>query len=133
MGGVNGAQGNWTWTNGITLAAATTSAIDQGIPSTTTGRSLLLNGIISGSGNLVFKSSGGLDAFNNADRAYILTAANTMSGTVTIGGPTENGIAGRLTFLRVGGVGGISTSTAIGDNGSLGTASVVNNGVLTFR
>lgn len=132
VGGVNGAQGNWTWTNGITLAAATTSAIDQGIPSTTTGRSLLLNGIISGSGNLVFKSSGGLDAFNNADRAYILTAANTMSGTVTIGGPTENGIAGRLTFLRVGGVGGISTSTAIGDSGSLGTASVVNNGVLTF-
>lgn len=132
VGGVNGAQGNWTWTNGITLAAATTSAIDQGIPATGTGRSLLLNGIITGSGNLVFKSTGGLDAFNNPDLSYILTGENTMSGTVTIGGPTENGVAGRLAYLRVGGVGGSSTSTAIGTSGSLGTATVTNNGILTF-
>ena len=55
-----------------------------------------------------------------------------MNGTVTIGGPTENGIAGRLSYVRVGGIGGDSTASGIGADGSLGTATIVNNGVLTF-
>lgn len=131
VGGMSGAVGNWTWTNGIMLAASTTSSIDeQNVAGT--GRSLLLNGVISGSGNLIFKDTAATSTFTSQDTAYILTGVNTMSGTVTIGGPVENGIAGRLTFLRVGGVGGISTSTGIGSSGSLGTATIVNNGVLTF-
>ncbi|MSU59004.1 MAG: hypothetical protein EXS35_12705 [Pedosphaera sp.] len=132
VGGMSGAVGNWTWTNGITLAAATTSSIDeQNVAGT--GRSLLLNGVISGSGNLVFKESlVGATTFTSQDAGFILAAPNIMSGTVTIGGPVENGIAGRLTFVRVGGLGGINTGTGIGGVGSLGTAAIVNNGVLTF-
>lgn len=132
VGGMSGAVGNWTWTNGITLATGTTSFIDdQNVAGT--GRSLLLNGAIAGSGNLVFRESlVGATTFTSPDAGFILTGVNTMSGTVTIGGPVENGVAGRLTYLRVGGVGGSSTSTGIGASGSLGTATITNNGVLTF-
>ncbi len=132
VGGMSGAVGNWTWTNGITLATGTTSYIDeQNVAGT--ARSLLLNGVITGSGNLVFKESlvGGT-TFTSQDLGFIIAAPNTMSGTVTIGGPTENGVAGRLTFLRVGGLGGINTGTGIGPVGSLGSATITNNGVLTF-
>ena len=131
VGGMSGAVGNWAWTNGITLVPSTTSSIDeQNVAGTS--RSLLLNGAITGSGNLIFKDTAATSTFTSQDLGFILTGANTMSGTVTIGGPVENGIAGRLSFVRVGGVGGISTSTGIGGLGSLGTATIVNNGVLTF-
>lgn len=132
VGGMSGAVGNWTWTNAITLASGTTSYIDdQNVAGT--GRSLLLNGVISGSGNLVFRESLlGATTFTSQDGGFILTAPNTMSGTVTIGGPVENGVAGRLSFVRVGGVGGSSTGTGIGASGDLGTATITNNGVLTF-
>ena len=131
VGGISGAVGNWTWTNGITLATGTTSAIEnQNVAGS--GRYLKLNGAISGSGNLVFKDTLLAGTFSSPDAGFILTGANTMNGTVTIGGPTENGIAGRLTYVRVGGVGGDSTATGIGGNGSLGTATIVNNGLLTF-
>jgi len=132
VGGMSGAVGNWTWTNGITLATGTTSTIDE--QNVTGGsRSLLLNGAIHGSGNLVFRESlvGGT-TFTSPDLGFILTGDNDFSGTVTIGGPVENGVAGRLTFLRVGGVGGDSTATGVGASGSLGTATITNNGVLTF-
>lgn len=131
VGGISGAVGNWTWTNAVALAAGTTSAIDnQNVAGS--GRSLKLNGAIAGSGNLIFKDTLLAGTFNNADLGFILTGANTMSGTVTIGGPTENGIPGRLAYVRVGGVGGDSTATGIGADGSLGTATIVNNGILTF-
>jgi fibronectin-binding autotransporter adhesin len=132
VGGMSGAVGNWTWTNGITLATGTTSYIDdQNVAGT--GRALLLNSVITGNGNVVFRESlVGATTFTSPDFGFILTGNNTMSGTVIIGGPVENGVAGRLSFVRVGGVGGGSTSTAIGASGSLGTATITNNGVLTF-
>ena len=147
--GNNAAQwGSWTWNTPITLAAGTTSAIDESVQGTSgTGRYLKLNQVISGAGNLVFKdsnqdvgtgASAGGTVFTSQDLAYIVTGANTFSGTLTIGGPIENGIPGRLTFLRVGGINGGSTSTATGlsaadDSGTLGSASsIVNNGVLTL-
>lgn len=137
VGGISGAVGSWTWTNAITLATGTTSAIDEHNVALSGGaaRYLKLNGAISGSGNLIFKDSNAAlanGAFFDPNTAYILTGPNTMSGTVTIGGPTENGIAGRLTYVRVGGIGGADVSTGIGSGGSLGTATIVNNGILTF-
>lgn len=131
VGGISAAVGNWTWTNGITLAAGTTSAIDNHNV-TGSGRFLKLNGAISGTGTLVFKDSLLAGTFTNPDLGYILTGPNTLSGVVVIGGPNENGIAGRLTYLRVGGVGGSSTATGIGPDGTLGTAVITNNGLLTF-
>lgn len=130
VGGISGAVGNWTWTNGITLAAGTSALDNQNV--TGSGRYLKLNGPISGSGTLVFKDSLLAGTFSNPDLGYILTGPNTMSGVVVIGGPNENGIAGRLTYVRVGGVGGSSTATGIGPDGTLGTAVITNNGLLTF-
>ncbi|BCU75298.1 autotransporter-associated beta strand repeat-containing protein [Luteolibacter sp. LG18] len=130
-GGITGSQGNWTWTSNIKLATSTSSSIDQQLP-TGTGRSLKLNGVISGSGDLVFKESGSANTFDSDDLGFVITGNNTLSGTVTIGGATENGIAGRLTSVRVGGVTGNDTTLPAGTTGNLGTAAVVNNGVLTF-
>jgi len=132
VGGMSGAVGNWTWTNGITLATGTTSYIDDQNPAGT-GRSLLLNGVIAGAGTVVFRESlVGATTFTSQDSGFILTGNNTMNGVVVIGGPVENGVAGRLSFVRVGGVGGSSTATGIGPSGNLGTAIITNNGVLTF-
>lgn len=131
VGGIQGAVGNWTWTNQITLASGTTSYLDDQMIAGT-GRYLKLNGAIHGSGNLVFKDTSPAGVFTNPDQGYIITAANDLSGTVTIGGPTENGIASRLTYVRVGGVGVDSVSANAGTSGDLGTASIVNNGVLTL-
>jgi autotransporter-associated beta strand protein len=132
VGGISGSQGNWSWNTNITLTASTTSSIDQQIFSGT-GRSLKLMGTMSGSGNLTFKETGGTDSFNNDDLGFIVTGTNTMNGTVSIGGATENGIAGRLSSVRLGGINtsGITT-TGAGTGGDFGTATVVNNGILTL-
>ena len=132
VGGIQGAVGNWTWTTPITLASGTTSYIDeQNIAGT--GRSLKLNGGISGSGNLVFRAPlVGATTFTALDTGFVLTGTNSMSGTLVIGGPVENGVAGRLSVVRVGGISGNDASLNAGAGGSLGTATVTNNGVLTF-
>jgi autotransporter-associated beta strand protein len=112
-------QGNWTWTNNITLSTATTSTLESQSPNTGT-RALKIQGTISGSGNLGFSdTTGGM----GLDTGFIFTGANTMSGTVTIGTGLK---------LRVGGVTGSDSSLNAGTGGSLGTASVVNDGTLTF-
>jgi autotransporter-associated beta strand protein len=133
VGGMSGDVGNWTWNTTINLNPSTTSYIsEQNV--TGTGRSLLLTGAIGGSGNLVFTQPlVGATAFTSQDSSFILSGSDTMSGTITIGGPVENGVPGRLTFVRVGGnASGTLTTTGAGPNGSLGTANVVNNGVLSF-
>ena len=119
-GGISGSQGNWTWTTPITLATGTSSTIDNQIYSGSS-RTLLLNGTIGGSGNLAFNNTG--PGTMSADTGFILAANNTMSGILTINSGA---------FLRVGGVGGTSTATGASANGTLGTASVVNNGTLTL-
>ncbi len=109
-----------TWTNGIVLQNATNSTIDDFNPSGT--RSLKLQGVISGSGNLtIAETNAGVSYAVNV--GVVLTGANTMSGQLTVG---PNAV------LRVGGIGGESASTDAGTTGSLGTATVVNNGTLTL-
>jgi autotransporter-associated beta strand protein len=112
-------QGNWTWTNAITLVAATSSSIANS--STGTSRTLKLQGVLSGSGNLTFDDTTG--GMTGADNGFILTGTNTLSGQVTI--PSSR-------LVRVGGVPGNDTTTVAGSGGTLGTATVVLNGTLTL-
>ena len=134
VGGMSGDVGNWTWNTTINLNPGTTSYLaEQNVAGT--GRSLLLTGAIGGSGNLVFTEPlVGATTFTSQDLGFVLSGSDTMSGTVTIGGPVENGVAGRLTYVRVGGnATGTATTLGAGANGSLGSAtSVIDNGVLTF-
>ena len=92
--------GNWTWTNAIILLSGSTSSLDNwNAPGS--GRFLKLQGVISGNGNLVFTNTYP-SSFGSADLGFILTASNTMSGSVTICAGTP---------VRVGGVSGADTST----------------------
>jgi len=133
VGGISGDVGNWTWNTTINLNPSTTSYISEHNVAGS-GRSLLLTGAISGSGNLVFTEPlVGATTFTSQDLGFVLSGSDSMSGTITIGGPNENGVAGRLTYVRVGGnATGTATTVGAGAYGSLGTANVVNNGVLTF-
>ena len=137
VGGISGTQGDWTWNTPITVAASTTSSIDQQIFSGA-GRRLKLMGAIAGDAttNLIFKETGSNNSFSSDDAGYIIAVNNpNLNGTVTIWGEgaTENNITGRLSSVRVGGVNGATdTTTGAGNAGTLGTAAVVNNGVLTL-
>jgi autotransporter-associated beta strand protein len=136
VGGISGSQGNWTWNTAINLSSGTTSCIDEQIYSGT-GRSLKLNGNITGAdatANLTFKDTDAISTFTSTNLGFIVTGNTAMpaGSTITIGGPVENGISGRLTDVRIGGVNGTSTATGTGANGSLGAATVVDNGNLTF-
>ena len=121
-GGTIGQHQNFsgTWTNGIVLQASSNSTIDDFNSSGT--RTLKLQGVLSGSGNLTI-------AETNASVSYavnggvIVTGANTMSGQLTVG---PNAV------LRVGGIGGDNTSLEAGASGGVGTATLVNNGTLTL-
>ncbi len=125
VGGISGTQGNWSWTTNMTLTAGTSSTLDNQIY-TGTGRFLKLNGVITGSGNLTIANtnttSGGLMDANNG---FILTGTNTLSGTLTINSGA---------FLRVGGSKDTTSANGAGAGaaGTLGSATVVNNGWLTF-
>jgi autotransporter-associated beta strand protein len=135
VGGISGDVGGWSWTNQIILSPGTTSYISE---QNVTGSSRYLNlaGPISGSGNLIFTEPlAGATTFTSMDGAFVLCGDNSglAGGTITIGGPVQNGVPGRLTYVRVGGATPTSSALAgAGVNGSLGAASVVNNGVLTF-
>ncbi|WP_367871909.1 beta strand repeat-containing protein [Luteolibacter sp. Populi] len=113
-------EGNWTWTNDIVL-----NGPDNRIMNRTTGidRTLKLQGVISGSGNLTFEDTGA--SMNNNLRGFILTGENTASGTLTIPAATP---------LRVGGIPGNVDATQLGAGaaGNLGAATVVNEGTLSF-
>jgi autotransporter-associated beta strand protein len=115
-------EGNWTWTNNIVLAGSANVIRNRsaGAP-----RALKLQGVLSGSGGLAFEDATG--AMNDPNRGFILTGANTFEGTLTIAAGVP---------LRVGGLPGNVDATnpgqAPGAAGSLGSASVVNNGSLTF-
>jgi fibronectin-binding autotransporter adhesin len=134
VGGMSGDTGNWTWNSTINLNTSTTSYLaEQNV--TGTGRSLILSGSIGGSGNLVFVCPlAATNTFTSQDAGFILSGSDTMSGAVTIGGPVENGVPGRQTYVRVGGnATGTATTLGAGNFGSLGSAtSVVDNGVLSF-
>jgi len=122
-GQIASVQGNWSWTNAITLQDGTTSNV---LLASGTSRALKLNGVISSSGSINFLSNG---TAQTLDRGYILTGTNIMSGTVTIASGA---------FVRVGGVAETNASPAAtlsllaGTTGTLGTAAVTNNGTLTL-
>lgn len=112
----SGAQGNWTFASPITLAADTTSIIDNQIPVTTTkNRTLTLNGVISGSGNVTFRNPGAAEdvGFN-----YIVGAANTYTGTTRI-------TASATPAATTGGVLRASLGTAAGAKSPFGTGTVI--------
>lgn len=119
-GTVASRDGNWTWTTPIVMQTATSSTIDNRNTSGS-NRYLKLQGALSGDGNLTFANTG--VGFTSADRGFILTGANTLSGTVTINANTP---------VRVGGVPGDNTSVDAGTGGTLGTAAISNNGTLTL-
>ena len=113
-------EGNWTWTNPINVTGPDNKILNR---SAGASRLLKLQGIISGNGNLTFTDTAA--TMNNNQTGFILTGANTLNGTLTISAGTP---------LRVGGVPGNTDSNQPGPDasGSLGNATVVNNGTLTF-
>jgi len=113
-------EGNWTWTNDISLVGGN-NAIRNRSGVGVGPRSLKLQGVISGSGGLTFEDLTGTMTDNQL--GFILTGLNTLNSTLTI----NSGVP-----LRIGGVPGNDVSTAAGAGGSLGAATVVNNGTLTF-
>jgi len=104
-------EGNWAWTNNIELVGSANEILNNG---TTTDRWNKLQGVLSGDGNVTFRDTTG--AMSNGNLGFILTGANTMSGTITVD-----------TFVRVGGITGDSTSTNAGTGGTLGDSDVVIN------
>lgn len=113
-------EGNWTWTNPINVTGPDNKILNRSVGSP---RTLKLQGVISGNGNLTFTDTTG--GMNNLQTGFILTGANTLNGTLTISAATP---------LRVGGVPGNTDVSQSGPDafGSLGSATVVNNGTLTF-
>lgn len=113
-------EGNWTWTNNITLAGADNRIINR---SATAPRIMKLQGVISGSGGLTFEDAAA--TMSNNQTGFILTGENTLTGTIDI----PAGVP-----LRVGGVPGNVDTTQNGGGaaGSLGSAIVANEGTLTF-
>ena len=114
-------EGNWTWTNDIVLNGADNKIINRS--SVPGPRRMKLQGAISGTGGLVLQDATG--ALTDPNTGIILTGSNTLTGTLTI----DTGVP-----VRVGGVpGNTDVNQAGADNsGSLGAATVVNNGTLTF-
>ncbi len=113
-------EGNWTWTNDIILTGADNRIINRSVGAP---RLLKLQGVISGSGGLTFEDAAA--TMTNNQTGFILTGENTLDGTLTI----PAGVP-----VRVGGVPGNTDATQNGAGiaGSLGSASVVNEGILTF-
>lgn len=113
-------EGNWTWTNDIVLTGSDNRILNRSAGS---GRSMKLQGVISGSGNLTLEDT--TAAMTNLEAGFVLTGENTMSGTLAI--PLN-------TPVRVGGIPGNTDVSQIGAgaSGSLGSATVQNEGTLTF-
>ena len=88
----SGAQGNWTWANPITLAAATSSKISGQLPDTTaTSRTLILSGAMTGSGDLTFEKNQ-LSAMTFSMRNFGATSGDRTdvlgTGNITVNGVT---------------------------------------------
>lgn len=115
-------EGNWTATNPISITGPANRILNRSL---TPPRTQKLQGVLSGSGGLSFEDPAA--TMTDINRGFILTAANTLDGTVTI----NSGVP-----VRVGGIPGeVDASTPglpAGISGSLGTAAIVNNGTLTF-
>ncbi len=120
-GAISQYNGSWTWTSDIAVVGPANAIRNRS--SNAFARILKLQGIIAGSGGLIFEDPSG--SMTDNQTGYILTGANTLNGTVTI----NSGVP-----VRVGGVPGDTTVVAKGPGaaGSLGTATIIDNGALTF-
>ena len=119
-GSLAGIEGNWTWTNNLDLTGPANKIISRSVGAP---RSTKLQGVISGAGGLTLADAGG--AMTDPNRGYVITGTNLLTGTLTI----ATGVP-----LRVGGVPGNADVTQLGPDafGTLGSATVVNDGALTF-
>lgn len=115
-------EGNWTATNNLQLVGSANRILNRSL---TAPRTQKLQGIISGSGAVSFEDPAA--TMTDVNRGFILTGSNTMDGTLTIAAGVP---------LRVGGIpGNVDASNPglpAGIGGTLGAATVVNNGTLTF-
>lgn len=113
-------EGNWTWTNPMEVIGPANMLANRSLGAS---RSLKLQGIISGNGGLTLADL--TAAMTDVNRGFVLTAANNFSGTLTIATGTP---------VRVGGVPGNVDVGQLGAaaSGALGTATVLNQGTLTF-
>lgn len=116
-------EGNWTWTNAISVIGSANKIINRS--QSTPPRTLKIQGVISGAGNLTLEDATG--TMNDVNRGFLITGGTTLTGTLTIAAGVP---------LRVGGVPESASVAPPGSNadafGSLGTAPVVNEGTLTF-
>ncbi|MGC4017457.1 MAG: autotransporter-associated beta strand repeat-containing protein [Luteolibacter sp.] len=119
-GAISGIEGNWTFTNPIELAGPDNHINNRAANGP---RTMKLQGVISGAGNLTFQDIA--VSMTNAETGFILTGANTLTGTITI----PSGVP-----VRIGGVPGNTDTAQSGPSasGTLGGATVVDNGTLTF-
>lgn len=115
-------EGNWTFTNDIVLVGSANIITNRSAVGGA-GRSMKLQGIISGSGGLSLQDA--TSAFTDANRGYIITGNNTLGGTLTIAANTP---------VRIGGVPGNADANQLNADsfGTLGSATVANEGTLTF-
>ncbi len=83
-------NGDWYWRNAIVIAGPDNKIINRS-PLAATGRSLILDGKLSGAGNLTFHDASG--SMSDPDRGFILTGDSRWTGhmTVTAGTPVVLG------------------------------------------
>ena len=118
-GNISQVEGNWTWTNDVSLVGSDNKILNRS--DSVFPRSLKIQGVISGSGGLTFDDL--TSAMTSSELGFILTGENTLNGVLTI----ASGVP-----VRVGGIPGNDVSTLAGSGGSLGAATVINNGSLIF-
>lgn len=124
-GNLSQIEGNWTWTNPISVVGPQNSIVNRSAAVAGVGRSQKLQGPISGDGFLSFKDA--TTAFTDPDLGFIITSDVTLTNPVTI----DAGVP-----VRIGGVPGNVNTFGAGRNadnaGSLGSTGVINNGFVTF-
>lgn len=115
-------QGNWQLSNNITLGASSSDTVTIGNRSnSTTQRRLKLDGVLSGSGNVVFNNYTTNAMTSVTSAGFALTNTNTFTGSMTINSGA---------FVRLGGTSGNDTNSwNAGTTGSIvSTVSIINNG-----
>jgi len=110
-------QGNWNFNNNITIAAGGGTIYSD---SSGNNRYMNLPGVIAGNGALTF----GAVAAMTGNEGFILTGANTFTGSMTINANATVRIGGDATTSAystgAGTLGSIDSSVAITNNGILG-------------